>query len=98
MVAATDEGEEHVHTHHQKRNRRPLRRGAAVEVRGDHERPGPHADHGGTTTDGAGLPRNRRGGTAPQAGAEIPLPLAEVLSLGEEGAPAMPAHLFASFT
>jgi len=39
-------------------------------------------------------PRNRAGGTAPQAGAEIPLPLAGVLN-SRDGAPATPApHFF----
>jgi hypothetical protein len=79
----TDEGEKHVPAHHQKRNRRPLRRGTAIEVLRDHERPDPHAAVAGREDDGSGLPRNRRGGTEPQAGTEIPLPLAEVLGLSE---------------
>src|SRR5476651_847031 len=83
-------------SHHQKRNRRPRRRGSAVEVLRDHERPDPHAAVAGREGHGSGLPRNRRGGTEPQAGAEIEVSDATVLRLAE-GAPVHAGALFFFF-
>src|ERR1035441_10126264 len=94
----TDEGEKHVPAHHQKRNRRPLRRGTAIKVLRDHERPDPHAELAERKSAGPGFARNRSGGAEPQAGAEVEVSRAAVVSLAEIGAPATPAHHFFSKT
>src|ERR1700733_8594827 len=85
MVAAFSRQEkEHVpHTHPEKRNRRPLGRGAAVEVLGLEERSAARRRH---AHDGARVVANGADGTSYQTGASIPLSEAGVLR-GRVGAP-----------